>query len=55
MPDRHPVQIPPDLWKLLCEDAAKHMIKRQKAVTPAQRLREIITEYFEKKTHAKKK
>jgi len=49
MANRHPVQIPDELWKKLCEDASNKMKKRKEAVTPSQRLREILEQYFEKK------
>lgn len=49
MAERHPVQIPSDIWKKLCRDAAEEMKKRQKTVTPSRRLREILEKYFQSK------
>ena len=49
MTERHPVQIPGDIWKKLCKDAADEMKKRQKTVTPSLRLREILEKYFQSK------
>jgi hypothetical protein len=46
MAKRHPVQIPDDLWQKLCEDAAEQMKKRKEPVSPSQRLREILRDYF---------
>jgi len=54
MPERHPVQIPKDLWKKLCEDAAEEMKKRSESVTPSSRLREILYNYFDKKNNKKR-
>jgi len=49
LPDRHPVQIPDELWQKLCEDAADQMKQRKKTVSPSQRLREILENYLDKK------
>jgi len=46
MANRHPVQIPDELWEKLCEDAAKQMKKRKESVTPSQRVREILLQFF---------
>jgi len=54
MPERHPVQIPKDLWKQLCEDAAEEMKRRREPVTPSSRLREILYQYFNQKINKKR-
>ena len=49
MPDRHPVQIPDELWQKLCEDAAEQMKNRKETVTPSMRIREILSDYFKRR------
>ena len=53
MPERHPVQIPDDLWRRLCEDAAEEMKKKREPVNPSSRLREILYQHFDKKNNKK--
>ena len=53
MPERHPVQIPDDLWRKSREDAEGEMYKRREAVNLCSKLREILYQNSNKKNNKK--